>query len=676
MARVTTQLVIEGKNAAKPAFDQAQRQLFDLEAASKKAGSALAGMFSVAVVASWVKASINAADEARKLAQAAGVTTEAFTGLQWAASQSGVSTNDLSAAFGRLNRAALQAANGGKTQAELFQRLGVSVTDASGAVRSGDQLLLDLAARFAELPDGAEKSAMAIELFGRSGARLIPLLNSGADGIAALVAQAERLGLVISDTKAAQAEQFNDSLSTLAAVSSGAGNTIAAELLPTLNTMTGLLIDASEDGKNATLAATVLGGALKVLATVGIAVSAAFRTAGNSIGALAAAAAAAASGDFAGARQIMADAAKDYVDITKEAADSIGNIWNGAYEQQGAEAAKSAADIRKLQQQLADDVKSSNNSLARSYKDMVTDAKARLRELAAEERKAISAIEKARKDRLDIEKRYASAIAGFRSGGQQGASFGQFQDARLAAQAALRAGDIEGAKEQAQAALKVLQDLAAAGENTYGFDGFAKSLMAIETQAAELEKSQADQKLAGIRVQIDQLNADLDKIRDVKVDPTLSEEAKQKLIADIQQLAAQLGQILTLSASVSATVVGGDISSVQASQFASGGAVRGPGTGTSDSILARLSNGEYVLRAAAVQRYGTGLLDQMNGLAIPQFADGGAVDVAAASTPSIPNLGRMVLEGGGEEVAVFVEQAQAPNMRRLATKFGGSSRRK
>lgn len=189
MARVTTQLVIEGKNAAKPAFDQAQRQLFDLESVSKKAGAALAGMFSLGAVASWVKASINAADEARKLAQAAGVTTEAFTGLQWAASQSGVSTNDLSTAFARLNRTAVQAANGGKSQAELFQRLGVSVTDAAGAVRSGDQLLVDLAARFAELPDGAEKSAMAIELFGRSGARLIPLLNSGADGIAALVAQ-------------------------------------------------------------------------------------------------------------------------------------------------------------------------------------------------------------------------------------------------------------------------------------------------------------------------------------------------------------------------------------------------------------------------------------------------------------------------------------------------------
>ncbi|MFN3766832.1 MAG: hypothetical protein ACK4TD_00545 [Ectopseudomonas guguanensis] len=671
MARVTTQLVIEGKNAAKPAFDQAQRQLFDLEAASKKAGAALAGMFSVAVVASWVRASIDAADEARKLAQAAGVTTEAFTGLQWAASQSGVSTNELSAAFSRLNRTAVQAANGGKAQAELFQRLGVSVTNAEGAVRSGDQLLLDLAARFAELPDGAEKSAMAIELFGKSGAKLVPLLNAGADGISALVEQAERLGLVISDTQAAQAEQFNDSLSSLGAVASGAGNTIAGELLPTLNTMTGLLIDASEGGKNATLAATVLGGALKVLATVAIAVGAAFRTTGNSIGALAAAASAAASGDFAGARQIMSDAAKDYVDITKEAADSIKNIWSGAYEEQGAQAAKSAADIRKLQQLLADEVKGSNEALAKSYRNMVTDARSRLRELAGEERKTLSDIEKIRKDRLDMEKRYADAIAGFRSGSGSGPSFGQFQDARLAAQAALRAGDIEGARQQAQAALKVLQELAAAGENTYGFDGFAKSLMAIEQEASKLEESRADQRLAGIREQIDALNRDFDKIRDVKVDPTLSEEAKQKLIADMEQLAARLGQILTLTATVSTTVnpvPGADIPG-----FATGTNSAPPGmawVGENGPELVNFRGGEQVLTAAASRN----LASRMQGLMLGDPVAGAAE--AAAAQQAVPNYGRWDINLGGEQVSVLVERVQARDMRRLAAKFGGSSRRK
>lgn len=72
--------------------------------------------------------------------------------------------------------------------------------------------------------------------------------------------------------------------------------------------------------------------------------------------------------------------------------------------------------------------------------------------------------------------------------------------------------------------------------------------------------------------------------------------------------------------------------------FASGGYVSGPGTGTSDSIPARLSDGEYVVRAAAVQKYGAGLFEALNGMIfprmsrapvsvprVPKFADGGLV---------------------------------------------------
>lgn len=58
---------------------------------------------------------------------------------------------------------------------------------------------------------------------------------------------------------------------------------------------------------------------------------------------------------------------------------------------------------------------------------------------------------------------------------------------------------------------------------------------------------------------------------------------------------------------------------------ANGGLITGPGTGTSDSILARLSNGEYVMRAAAVRAFGTDLLDQMNAGQMPAFAVGGIV---------------------------------------------------
>jgi hypothetical protein len=63
--------------------------------------------------------------------------------------------------------------------------------------------------------------------------------------------------------------------------------------------------------------------------------------------------------------------------------------------------------------------------------------------------------------------------------------------------------------------------------------------------------------------------------------------------------------------------------------MARGGPVVGPGTATSDSILARLSRGEFVVRAAAVQRYGTGVFNALNQMRVPKpigFAAGGLVD--------------------------------------------------
>lgn len=58
---------------------------------------------------------------------------------------------------------------------------------------------------------------------------------------------------------------------------------------------------------------------------------------------------------------------------------------------------------------------------------------------------------------------------------------------------------------------------------------------------------------------------------------------------------------------------------------AEGGMIRGPGTGTSDSILSRLSNGEFVVKAAAVQAYGAGLFHALNNMQLPGFAQGGLV---------------------------------------------------
>ncbi|SDQ71779.1 phage tail tape measure protein, lambda family [Pseudomonas lundensis] len=71
-----------------------------------------------------------------------------------------------------------------------------------------------------------------------------------------------------------------------------------------------------------------------------------------------------------------------------------------------------------------------------------------------------------------------------------------------------------------------------------------------------------------------------------------------------------------------------DKAAMAAKGHATGGLITGPGTGTSDSILARLSNGEYVMTAEAVRMFGTGMLDQMNAGLLPAFAMGGGIGEA------------------------------------------------
>lgn len=75
-----------------------------------------------------------------------------------------------------------------------------------------------------------------------------------------------------------------------------------------------------------------------------------------------------------------------------------------------------------------------------------------------------------------------------------------------------------------------------------------------------------------------------------------------------------------------------------AAGHAAGGLISGPGSGTSDSILARVSNGEYVMRAAAVARIGVGTLDRLN----HGFADGGLVNtVPRFALGGLVELGRI-----------------------------------
>lgn len=111
--------------------------------------------------------------------------------------------------------------------------------------------------------------------------------------------------------------------------------------------------------------------------------------------------------------------------------------------------------------------------------------------------------------------------------------------------------------------------------------------------------------------------------------------------------------------------------------FASGGYIRGRGTSTSDSILARLSNGEYVMRAAAVRKFGPSFFAALNSLRLPQFATGGLAGAMAMPsmnlTPSFelpgsgPALRPLAVTIGGQTFDMMAPEDTAQSLMRFAT---------
>lgn len=194
----------------------------------------LAGALSVGAVASSLKTIIDDLDKLDEAAQSVGVSVESLSALNYVGRMNGVQFDDMTTALTKLSVKMQDAASGSKEASALFSDLGVKVTDSSGRLKSADVVFSEIADRFSKLEDGAAKTALAVDVFDKSGARLVPVLNQGAGGLESMRKEAEALGGIIDGKLTKQAAEFNDNMDRLAVVSSAAGRSIAAELVPFL----------------------------------------------------------------------------------------------------------------------------------------------------------------------------------------------------------------------------------------------------------------------------------------------------------------------------------------------------------------------------------------------------------------------------------------------------------
>lgn len=186
-------------------------------------------------------------DEFFKLSQKTGVSVEALTALDYAAKLSDVTTEGLTKALQKLSVAMFDTQVNGDEGSAALKALGVSATDVHGQIRPTEAVLLDLAEKFATMPDGADKAALAVKLFGKEGLAIIPFLNQGREGITALMEEAQRLGLVMSEDVARASEIFNDNLTRLSAIFEGVQRQIGAAVIPILADFTEQVILAQSE---------------------------------------------------------------------------------------------------------------------------------------------------------------------------------------------------------------------------------------------------------------------------------------------------------------------------------------------------------------------------------------------------------------------------------------------
>lgn len=203
---------VEALASSSAKLSQFQRQFSAMGSTLTGAARNIAGALVAAFSIHAIKQALEYADAMGKAAQAAGMTTAEFSALAHAASLSDVGIEELSAAISRFNRNIVETASGASGAGFALKAMGIEIRGVDGGVRNVSELLADVADKFHNYKDSAEKSALAVELFGRSGAQLIPLLNQGRDGLEALKTEAQRLGIVVDTETAKKAEEFNDAL--------------------------------------------------------------------------------------------------------------------------------------------------------------------------------------------------------------------------------------------------------------------------------------------------------------------------------------------------------------------------------------------------------------------------------------------------------------------------------
>lgn len=182
----------------------------------------------------WTGEAAAAAERTQLLSMKLGIGQSTLEGWGVAMSRVGLNQEALAGGMRTLSKHIEGLASGSEKSVELFAKLGSGMTGIDVASVGTEQAIRLVADRFAGMSDGAEKARLAQELFGRAGLQLLPVLNQGSAGLDKAAKDAERFGLVLTDTQRNALLAYDDAVDDMSSALEGFKKQVAAAFAPSL----------------------------------------------------------------------------------------------------------------------------------------------------------------------------------------------------------------------------------------------------------------------------------------------------------------------------------------------------------------------------------------------------------------------------------------------------------
>ncbi len=219
------------------AIDKTRRAFASVAGGLRRVGGSIANVKTALVglaAAAGLREFATQIDDLAKASSRLGLTVNQIQSLQFAASQTGASSQELEKGLTRFSRAISEASTGIGTGMRAFEALGITLTDQAGNLRPTNDLLNEVSDALVQIESPADRVRIAFDLFGRSGVNLVNTLQSGSGELGKLRQEFNAVTIQLTQEDAAAVEKANDLFDKLGRVFSSIGQKITSVVLPAL----------------------------------------------------------------------------------------------------------------------------------------------------------------------------------------------------------------------------------------------------------------------------------------------------------------------------------------------------------------------------------------------------------------------------------------------------------